>query len=84
MRRITKSMVVTVLENQCEALTEPEQKLWLAVIKKAIQDLGNVTHGQSAARFIASVDFEIACDFIGLGAESAREAIARIDEEVTV
>ena len=81
---VTKSMVEKVLVRQCEHSQSPEGKLLLAVIHQALVDLDDRTWRSSSLEFFNGPWFGEICDFLGLGVDSAREAIELIDSRVDV
>lgn len=61
----------------------PEQRLWLAIIERAIRDLYRsdlVLHSESAQQYIAGRRFDHDCEMAGIDAAWAREAIATIGD----
>jgi hypothetical protein len=96
--RITASQATLVLSRNATDMDLPEAKLWLAVIDRAAQDIERAMfppesddevfladirdHGRTAKEFVNSGRFDVVCDRIGLGADMAREVIARIGEQI--
>ena len=79
---VTAHQAITVLEHNATYLASPEARLWFAVIGQAVRELCIAHRANAAWQFIASPGFDGICEQIGLGADMAREVIAKVGAEI--
>jgi hypothetical protein len=83
MSKIKPIHIIRLLK-RCAPRSIPEERLWIAVIMRAVEDMGRKTTTEAAQYFVNGTYFPEICEMAGLDVHFARGMIARIGEDVDV